>query len=143
MGTSSWMATTLDIEMLAGQAVISPPNTPENALPVRPGPVIATEIGDRFLVRYLRQHQIGWFEDGSPKKQWVTLTAYAPEEAVPWLALSPGLPIPTHALMLDPRQIGAIAGPRYIRLGQGVEYVLPQGFPKAALVPPGWPTPVR
>lgn len=62
--------------------------------------------------------------------------------AFPWLALTP--PPRTHFLVLDPQQIPQIAGPRYVQMGGGVEYILPNGFPATAVVnPPGIPVTVR
>jgi hypothetical protein len=145
MGTSSWLATTLDVEMLSKHnAAIWPPNTSDAQMPDRPGPAVAGELSDRFLVRYVRTTQLGMFARGSAGRQhWVTPTAYEPDETVSWLALSPTLPVPSHALILDAQQIAWIKGPRYVRLGSGVEYLLPYGFPGNAVVGPPWEVVVR
>src|SRR3954447_25306557 len=107
MGTCSLLATTLDLEMLVARVAISPLNTPDNVLTIRPGQAVANDLGGRFLVRYLRPNQLNWFNNGTDWNQWVTPTAYAPEEAGPWLALPVNQGNPTHALLLDPRPLPA------------------------------------
>ncbi len=73
---------------------------------------------------------MGLFADGSTDRDhWVTPTPVAPEDAASWLALLAPLYLRRHALLLDPRQIAVIRGPALIRLGQGIEYYLPHGFP--------------
>jgi hypothetical protein len=67
-------------------------------MPARSGSEVATELGGRYLLRYLTR-------------------------------------------ALDPNQIPEVRGPRRVRLGGGLEYVLPKGFPASALVLP-WPIPV-
>ncbi len=67
----------------------------------------------------------------------VTPTALAPTELVRWLALFEPKTLREHALILDPSKIELIRGPAWIRLGQGIEYYLPSGFPKEAIVDVG------
>jgi len=45
-------------------------------------------------------------------------------------------------MLLDPSKIDEIKGPRWVRFGNGIEYLLPKGFLSEALVPPPprwWP----
>ena len=101
---------------------------------------VAAELGGRMLLRYLLRKQYQQFTAGSSQLHFVTPTPYSPTETVIWLAL----PNPTKrdfVLFLDPAQIPAICGPRRVRLGGGLEYILPQGYPAAALLV-GWPVPV-
>lgn len=141
MSTCSALATRLDEEMLlARPAVIYPPYIAVSAMPARSGSEVATELGGRYLLRYLTRAQYRQFTTGADQLSFATPTPYSPTEAVSWLAL----PAPTRrsfVLLLDPNQIPEIRGPRQVRLGGGLEYVLPRGFPAAALVLP-WPIPV-
>jgi len=113
-------------------------------MPNRQGAKVAGELGNRFLVRYLRATQLNEFRRGSiGRKHWVTPTAYEPDETIPWLALSPTLLAPSYALLLDPNKIPIIKGPRYVRMGAGIEYVLPNGFPANAIAGLPWEVNVR
>jgi len=141
MATCSAIATRLDEEMLARRPVIVyPSHTPLSAMPARPGLDVATELGGRYLLRYLTRKQYRQFTTGSASLQFVTLTPYSPTEAIAWLAL----PTPARrefALFLDPMRLSDIRGPRRVLLGGGLEYLLASGFPAAAIVV-GWPVPV-
>lgn len=140
MGTSSLLATLLDQEMLEnrGTITISPSLIPDDLVPSKNGRTVFKELGGRFLLRYLVPAQLKAFQMGGTGIHWVTPTAYQPEETISWLAL-PALSEPRrHALVLDPRKIAVIRGPRWVRLGAGIEYILPNGFPQQALVLP-WP----
>jgi hypothetical protein len=97
---------------------------------------VASELGDRLLLRYLLPSQLGQFSTGSQgRKHWVTPTPYAPANANTWLALWQPQLLRQYVMLLDPNPIDLICGPRWIRFGHGIEYVLPQGFPQAALMP--------
>lgn len=142
MGTSSLLTTLLDQVMLENRITITPASTPDAEVPLKHGKTVFDELGGRFLLRYLVPTQIEAFRAGGKGVHWVTPTPYSPEETIPWLAL-PALGEPRrHVLLLDPREIKVIRGPRWIRLGGGIEYILPNGFPKKALVLP-WPLEVR
>jgi len=141
MNSCSAIATRLDDEMLlTRQAIISPSNTPLLAMPMRTGSDVAIELGGRFLLRYLLRKRYWQFTGGSSQLQFVTPTPYSPSEAVTWLAL-PNPTLREFVLFLDPSQISVICGPRRVRLGGGLEYILPQGFPASARLV-GWPVPV-
>lgn len=143
MGSVSWLATVLDQEMLevARNVAIAPRPTPDAQLPRKTGSQVSAELGGRYLLRYLLPQQVGTYRRGSTQRHWATPTPYAPEETVSWLAL----PSPTQArlfvLLLDPAKIDDIWGPRWVRFGKGIEYLLPRGFPDGALALP-WELPV-
>lgn len=138
MGVSG-LATMLDLEMLiANGAVIHSPTVSDAALPERAGSQVARELGGRYLLRFVRPHQLGTLIGGSIRSQWVTPTPYSRAAAVRWLALPDPLDPPGHTLVLDPEAIAVLAGPRLVRLGGGIEYLLPEGFSRDAIVPPGW-----
>jgi len=138
MGTSSWLATLLDQEMLESRPNVSISHRliTDSNLPPKTGREVADELGGRYLLRYMLPHQVGKFTNGSNNRQYVTPTAYSPEETISWLALpAPILPRP-YALILDPAKMphAKILGPRWVRLGMGIEYILPDGFPPQAIV---------
>jgi hypothetical protein len=141
MATCSAIATRLDEEMLALRpAKVYPSHTPVASMPARSGSGVSTELGGRFLLRYLIRKQYGQFTSGTASLQFTTPTAYSPTEAISWLAL----PTPARrdfALFLDPKYLSDIRGPRRVLLGGGLEYILASGFPAAAIVV-GWPVPV-
>lgn len=132
----------LDEEMLQAHGVpVASALTPDVALPV--SSTLAEDLGGRLLVKYVRTADARRFSPalGGPTfhggVHYVTPTALCREELLPVLALPP-LATPNFALLLDPGQVAA-AGPRRIRSGQGLEYVLLHGFPASAIVGTGWP----
>jgi hypothetical protein len=129
--------------MLSTRGVtIAPSSTPDTSLLKKTGRQVAGELGHRYLLRYLLPHQIGRYTAGSAAPHWVTPTAYAPEETISWLALpAPRAPRP-YVMLLKPEEIDEIRGPRWVRLGGGIEYYLPNGFPGTALAFP-WEIEVR
>jgi hypothetical protein len=136
MDTAAWLATVLDQELLESVrgASIAPRNTEDHRLPVRPGRDVAQELGGRYLLRYVLPDQVGQFTDGSGNPHHVTPTPYAPRDTVAYLALPRPAAPRLYVMLLDPGRIPVIMGPRWIRLGKGIEYILPSGFPKEALV---------
>lgn len=119
--------------------------TPDNMLLTVAGSVVADELGGRYLVRYASQP--GGLRDaaGRTASVYVSPTPFAPTEAVRWLALPRRVGF---YLLLDAAFVPQIAGPRYVQFGQGLEFLLPTGFPAAAVVTVGtatgtaWPLPV-
>jgi hypothetical protein len=111
--------------------------TPDANLPVKRGQVVAHELAGRYLLRYMLPHQVGQIREGSPARHFVTPTPYSADDVVAWLYL----PKPTgrreFVLLLDPGKIAVIQGPRWVRLGNGIEYILPEGFQREAIVA-GW-----
>ncbi len=87
-----------------------------------------------MFVRYLVKAQLTQFLSGSTRGHWVTPTAISPKDVNAWLAL-PAPRVPRqYALLLDPSKIAVVRGPAWIRLGQGIEYFLPDGFPEDAIL---------
>jgi hypothetical protein len=128
----SALATNVDAFAING--LIQPAETPQNYLRRATGRQVAQELGGRVLLRYVLPHQLGAFTSGSRRAHYVTPTPYAPTEAGRWLAL-PRVGDPrTHVLWLNPGGIRQIWGPRWVLGGRGIEYFLPQGFGRKALV---------
>lgn len=136
--SSSWLSTVLDQEQIEATGSIGPHTVDVKSMPDRTGAAVAAELGGRLLLRYLLDSQITEFLDGSTGRgHWVTPTAIAPSDVVDWLALfARNLPR-RHALLLDPAKISIVRGPTWIRLGSGIEYYLPDGFPKDAILDVG------
>ena len=143
-GTAGWLATSLDQEMIeqvrkvtiAGRTIL------DHHLPIKSGTDVANELGGRYLLRYVLPRQVGLFVDGSDVPHHVTPTPYAPRETVSYLNLPRPREPRRHVMLLDPRRIPVIQGPRWVRLGKGIEYILPRGFPRNAVVW-GWEQEIR
>ena len=132
------MATLLDQEQIERAGTIAPRPVDVVSMTDRTGSDIAEELGGRLFVRYLAAAQVAEFRNGSTDRgHWVTTTAVAPEDIVSWLALFAPLVARRHALLIDPAQVDTVRGPAWIRLGQGLEYYLPDGFMKDAIVDVG------
>jgi hypothetical protein len=136
--TSAWLSTLIDQEQIELTGLIGPHAGDVESMPDRTGADVAKELGGRLLLRYLVESQLTAFLDGSDDRDhWVTPTAISPSDVISWLALfAPNLPR-RHALLLDPAKIPTIRGPAWIRLGSGLEYYLPSGFPKDAILDVG------
>lgn len=134
-----WTSTLLDQEQIERDGTaIAVRRQPVEAMPVRLGTEVAEELGHRYLVRYLTDSQVSLFSTGSTDRaHWVTPTPYGVEDVVSWLALFAPRQPRRHALLLDTIEISEVCGPAWIRLGQGIEYYLPRGFPEAAVVDVG------
>ena len=144
MGTCSLLATRLDSEMLTRMGVtIYPSGTPDVSMNRKDGPTVSNELCGRYLLKYLLPWQLPLFDLGREaelgiyleRSQFLTPTPYSPEETVPSLAL----PVPDQprydVMLIDPAAITTpILGPRWVRLGSGIEYVLPDGFDLNAVV---------
>ena len=140
----SHLATVLDLEMLCSVGLVPHPfMTPIEALPEYAGREIAARTGFRHLLRYVRRSQAGSFINGSTREHFVTPTPYPTEDVCSYLALPAPLDRPHHVLLLETVALLRIRGPRMTRLGAGVEFILPTGFPKGAVVPPGWEVELR
>lgn len=114
---------------------IAPRGTLDQPLLPKNGPDVSAELGGRYLLRYVLPYQVGWFTNGSLRPHWVTPTPYAPEDTVSYLYLPNPMQQRVFVMLLNPSRIDRpIQGPRWIDLGQGIEYLLPQGFPGEAVV---------
>jgi hypothetical protein len=138
---SGKLATLMDVLQLRrqGVSILAPMDVTRFPHPARPGADVARELGGRPLLRYLTPAQQGRFLDGATERTYVTPTAYSPEEAIPYLLL----PVPTVprtlALILDPARITWVIGPMWAADGRGIQYILPEGFPRDAIIVPGAP----
>ena len=111
----------------------------DSDLPLRSGVDVAAELRGRYLLRYALYDQVDEFAEGSHARHCVTPTPLGTADLVAFLALPSPTGLRTHVVALDPQAIPAIKGPRWVRGGPGIEYVLPHGFPKAALAVVPWP----
>jgi hypothetical protein len=140
---AGWLATILDQEMIeGGGGAIAARSVRDGALPARTGAEVAAELRGRLLARYMLRSQIGEFAGGSTEMHWVTPTPLSTKEIPRFLAVPRPAGRRTHAVLLDPAPIPEIRGPRWVKTGQGIEYLLPNGFPASALVMP-WEIEVR
>lgn len=141
MGSCSWLATLLDQEMLEvvrGVSIYSRTTT-DKKMKSLSGTQVAQQLGGRYLLRYLLPNRVSkvtdWKKNGSNDPHWVTPTAYAPGETVSWLALPAPAQSRQFVMLLDPAKITRdILGPRWIRMGKGIEYKLPNGLNWQAVV---------
>jgi hypothetical protein len=131
---SSWIATLLDQEQVELTGSISPRPQDVRSLDDRSGDEVVQELGGRLLLRYLTESQVDEFAQGSSRGHWVTPTPISPEQAGYWLNLFAPRVRRRHALLLNPAQVAVIRGPAWIRAGEGIEYYLPEGFPKHAVL---------
>jgi hypothetical protein len=116
---------------------IASATTLDGDLPVRTGAEVAVELGGRFLLRYMLRRQLGDFAGGSMDKHFVTPTPVSARDAGSFLALPSVAERRRYVMLIDPAAIAEIQGPRWVRGGSGIEYLLPNGFPQAALLL-GW-----
>ena len=146
---SGFLATMLDQETLeVGHLVtIFPRSTPDLAMPPKTGIVVSRELGERYLLRYLLRDQVGRFTAGSTDPHYVTPTPYSPQELTSYLALPNPKKRRAYVLVLDPKKIAEIRGPRWVRGGNGIEYLLPNGFGPDAVAfkgaGPSWELEIR
>ena len=136
----------LDEEMLGLHGVaISRPWVPDHALPISAN--LASQLCGRYLIKYVRKRDRKRY---SPPLSgiatytgvhYVTTTAICPDALSPMLNLPP-LSLPRYALILNPAQL-TVHGPRWVRGGRAIEYVLLNGFSSDAVIPPGWPVEVK
>ncbi len=141
--SSGWLATWLDIEMLVERiGGLPPPHTPDHKLPDWRGPDLSLLLAGRRLCRYVSARQVGSFTAGSLATHWVTPTPYSPDEVTSFLFLPDPLTRREHVLLLDPGRIVHALGPRQMIAARGIEFLLPHGFPAAAVID-GWEMEVR
>jgi hypothetical protein len=135
----SRLATVLDEELIAANGgVIVPGTTPENAMPLRTGAAVSAEIGGRLLVRYMLRNQVGKFTNGTTDRTFVTPTPLSVRDVGSYLALPQVLHPRRWAMLIDPKLVDQVKGPRRVRGGAGIEYWFPNGFPPEALTTVPW-----
>lgn len=131
IGSSARLATSLDAGMLERRAMIYAPNTRLADLPEVTD--LETQLGGRWLLRYLLAEDVHRLEQGTTQRQYVTPTPYAPQETIRWLALPAAASPRRYVLLLEPGALSAVYGPRWVRMGSGIEYVLDRGFGPEAI----------
>jgi hypothetical protein len=133
---ASWLATLLDEEMLqAGKGVqIADRFVEDDRLLQKTGQAVWDELGGRYFLRYVLGYQVGEFASGSSRRHCVTPTPIAIEDTISYLNLPRPVDQRLNVMILDPRRIDLVSGPRWVRGGKGIEYVLPRGFPPQARV---------
>ena len=105
----------------------------DSSLTAKDGGAVAKELGGRLLIRYMLWDQVAQFTGGSTVAHWVTPTPLSIGDLSRTLALPAPRRRRKWAMLLDPREIPEVLGPRWVRWGHGIEYVLPTGFPAAAI----------
>lgn len=139
-----YLALSLDIQWLqlrreAEANRIFPRHARLDRMPVRRGSEVAEELGGRVLLRYATEQH----KPPTNDMVWTTVTPLCPRCSGPILHL-PGQITERHwVFAIDPAAVAEIIGPRECIMGQGIEYILPQGYGEDALVPPGWGVRVR
>lgn len=133
------LATILDQEMLEGRGVeIASRITPDVRLPKKSGESVFAELGGRFLVRYLLKEALPSATRGTARATYVTPTPYSPTDAVELLILPAEDRQREHAMLLDPRNVSVVLGPRWVQGGFGIEYILPEGYTPEAIALRPW-----
>jgi hypothetical protein len=127
--------TSRDIEFLQACGIsIAPSNHPIERLPEMSG----WEFWNRthhHLFKYLTAGTLHLFNQGSKIPEWVAMSWYSSsKEAIDSLCLPNPEKPRKFVLVIDPRPITRIVGPRHVVLAVGVEFFLPQGIPREAVV---------
>jgi hypothetical protein len=112
-------------------------------MPERPGTEVASEIGDRYLLRYLMKGQLSDFACHGPnsgsaftRPHWLTPTPIPKADVTSWLALFAPSDERDYVLVIDPARLTSVQGPAWIRLGSGIEYYT-SSVPLNAIINPG------
>ena len=130
------LANDLDIDfLLERRAGKSPEIWHEKAkntdMPMRSGKEVVAELAGRKLIR-LAEDQ---FESARKDKEtWLTVTPCCPKCAGKQFHLPKELTERNWAILINPAQIDEIQGPRRCVMGYGLEYYLPKGYAKEAMV---------
>ncbi|WP_369033250.1 hypothetical protein [Streptomyces adonidis] len=133
MATSvSTLATHLDLHMI-GPSEVQGCHVPDHLLPVLEGAALAVQLKGRKLLHFVTLDNLGSFRDGTSRPIFTTPTPYNPGDVIGALAL-PGAGLPReHVIVLEPTKLEQVAGPRYVAWGQGIEYILLNGFKRDAI----------
>jgi hypothetical protein len=138
--TSDFLATRLDLLMLEQRRILpARAGVDVRHLPLKSGVDVFNELGGRFLIRYLADHQVGRFLNGDNGRHYTCPTSYPASELNRWLLLPTPRSRRSYVLLLDPRQIPDIRGPQWVASAGGIQYILPNGFPQRAIEVPGAP----
>jgi hypothetical protein len=142
MTSSAWLATQQD-EYMLGKKIMHHAIAADN-LPVKTGVDVFNELGGRQLLRYVDVYSVHEPRGGRVgQPTWVTPTPLSADEVDHYLDLPAPEKSRTHVVRLDPRLIPAIAGPQWVGLGMGIQYLLPYGYSTDAVLFPGWAHEVR
>jgi hypothetical protein len=135
-----YLAVSLDLHFLqVRSAVIWPETADLDSMPLRTGAEVADELGGRLLVRYVTDQHV----PPSMSAVWTTTSAICAVCSGPILHLPAQVTHRHWVFIIDPAKVDAIKGPRRCIMGQGVEYILPNGYEAKALLPPGYGVRVR
>src|SRR5689334_20055638 len=115
--TCSHLATMLDTEMI-GYPAIYPRRTRWDDMPFVGN--LRSQLRSRYLLKYVHADDVGSLSGGADWQQYVTPTPYAPSETIPYLALPRPRARRMYVLLLDPRKLRRVKGPRWVTLGQGI-----------------------
>lgn len=128
----SALATHLDLHMIGPGEVLAC-DIPDHELPVLEGAELATQLKGRKLLHFVALGNVGSFRHGASRPIFVTPTPYPAAEVTRALAL-PAVGMPRrHVLVLEPAKLEQVAGPRHVAWGQGIEYILLDGFHEDAM----------
>lgn len=131
--------------LLANGATVAASHVPDAALPMVTN--LPGQLGGRMLLKFVRADQLATYTLAPVGTRWtrcayLTPTPYCADDLPAALNLPAGMLPPTHALVLDPAGLVAV-GPRRVRWGTGIEYVLPYGFAESDIAWPKWPVALR
>jgi hypothetical protein len=142
MASAAWLATQLD-EYMLGKKIMHHA-IPAKDLPVKSGDEVFNELGGRQLLRYVDVYAVHEPMGGrAGRATWVTPTPLSTDDVDHYLDLPAPEKFRTHVVRLDPRLIPTIAGPQWVGLGMGIQYLLPDGYSTNAVLYPGWAHKVR
>src|SRR5687767_7137681 len=138
MGTSGRLATSLDAMFFAKNRVrIDAYLTGTTRPKPKSGTRVARELRSRLLLRYITEAQADSTRGGVSHEVYATPTVYSPEEAASWLITPASKDPRPFAILLDPAAIEWVIGPMWVGPVAGIQYILPEGYPEAAIVVPG------
>lgn len=130
------LAVTLDLEMLwRNGAVLHDALARAEDMPDLTPAQLATQLGGRPLLRYLLAHQAEEARTGRAGVVYATPTPMDPLEVAPANATPAVDRTRPFVLLLDPLLLAGVRGPRRVRQGFGIEYILTRGFSPDAVVP--------
>ncbi len=118
-------------------ATIADPFTADQDLP--PAHNLVQQLGGRYLLCCIREAQLGDLLKGPNDRRWASPTPYSPDEVFTHLAPLFQAERRDFFIMLAPSRLTNVSGPRWVKDGFGIEYILNDGFTPEAIVgiPPG------
>ncbi len=128
----SQIMTNLDLEMI-GPCKVRACDTADGDLPLRDGAEVSAELHGRKLLHFVLDQNLGAYRHGTRREIFTTPTPYPADDVVAFLALPSAHLLRRHVLILDPMMLHDIRGPRQVRWGHGIEYILARGFGEDAI----------